>query len=215
MPYELQIVMRLGLAAFLGGCIGIERELRHKPIGLRTNILIATTGAMVMVLAAAIARPAGDSVPRLAAALIQGLGFIGAGAIMRERGSVKGITTASVLMLVTGVGLSAGAGAWLLAVSSTALTLIVLTGFGRLERAIHTKCESVTYVLQTAEPERMRDEIDRLFGDSNAHLHDVRFVSEGDAQRVEFSACGSDELAQSLVVKVQQLQQRARPSAGS
>ena len=88
-------IERLGLAAALGGIIGLERELRHKAAGLRTNMLICFGSAVFTVLSAQMAdRFGGDNV-RIASQIIPGIGFIGAGAILRERGSVTGVTTAA------------------------------------------------------------------------------------------------------------------------
>lgn len=202
MSFETQIIARLALAAALGAVIGIEREMNHKPIGLRTNVLIATSAAFVMLLTLALARATGnEDTLRLAAAFIQGLGFLGAGAILRERGAVMGITTASVLLIVALIGLAAGGGQWLLAGSATALTLLVLTGLGRLERKLHTKCQTVAYSVQTTDAAPLLVEINRVLAEHNVHLHSVQVVGEERAQRVEFAVCNSDDLKNTLVTR--------------
>lgn len=202
MSFEAQILTRLALAAALGAVIGIEREMNHKPIGLRTNVLISTSAAFVMLLTLALARSTGnEDTLRLAAAFLQGLGFLGAGAILRERGSVMGLTTAAVLLVVAVIGLAAGGGQWLLALSATALTLFVLTGLGRMEKKLHTKCQTVGYSVQTADAAPLLIELNRVLAEHNVHLHNVHVVGEGRTQRVEFAVCNSDDLKNTLVTQ--------------
>ena len=105
---ELGVVLsstlaRLLLAAILGGIIGLERQLRHRPAGLRTNMFICFGAAMFTVLSRQLAGVESDSA-RIAAQIIPGIGFIGAGSILHARASVVGLTTASTLFVVAGIG---------------------------------------------------------------------------------------------------------------
>ena len=113
---EGELLLRLVLACVLGGIIGYERQSRHKSAGLRTNMLVCLGSCLVMVLSQEIylrveghtnADPA-----RLAAQVVSGIGFLGAGAIMKEGLTVTGLTTAACLWVVAGVGLAVGAGMW-------------------------------------------------------------------------------------------------------
>jgi putative Mg2+ transporter-C (MgtC) family protein len=201
MAFEVQIIVKLALATLLGAAIGIERELKHKPLGLRTNMLVAMGGALAMITGVELSRRFGGDSGRLAAALIQGLGFLGAGAIIHGRSSVMGLTTAALLLVVAGIGLATGAGAWLPALSVTALTLVMLTTFGSLERVLHTKCESVTYSLKTADPSQLLVELNRVLGEHNVRLHGVHVASDGDAQRVDFAVCSSADLNNTLLTR--------------
>lgn len=202
MSFEAQLITRLALAALLGAIIGIERELKHKPIGLRTNVLISTSAALVMLLSTALMNAAGgNDLLRLAAAFIQGLGFLGAGAVLRERGAVIGLTTAAVILAVAGIGLAAGAGQWLLALSATAITLFVLVGLGTLEKKLHTKCQTVAYSLRTTDVAPLLVEINRVLAEHNVRLHSVQVVGEENAQRIEFAVCNSDDLNNTLVTR--------------
>lgn len=202
MTHETQIIVKLALAALFGASIGIERELKHKPMGLRTNVLIAMTGSLVMIMASEMMRLIGsdsNSAPRLAAAVIQGLGFLGAGTIIHVRSSVTGLTTAAVLLLVAGIGLATGAGAWVLAIAATAITLLVLTTFGTLERALHTKCQSVNYSLKTNDPVRLLVEINQVLDAHKVQLHGFEVKSDGDGQRIDFAVCNSADFASTLL----------------
>jgi len=205
MGFETQILLRLGLAALLGAAIGIERERKHKPIGFRTNMLIAIVGALIMILSTELTQGLSVDPPsRIAAALIQGLGFLGAGAIMHGRGPVTGLTTAAVLLAVAAIGLAAGAGAWLLAVTGTLITLLVLAGFGRFEEWLHKKCKTVTYSFEAADPVQLFLEINRVLGEQNIRLRDINSEAEGQIRKVDFRVCLSPDLENTLLARLLQ-----------
>src|ERR1700693_892742 len=123
---------RLSLAAVLGGVIGLERQLRHKPAGLRTNMFICFGAAMFTVLSRQLAGTEADSA-RIAAQIIPGIGFIGAGFILHARASGTGLTTAATLFVVASVGMAAGGGLYLTAVFATGIILIALVVLGGME----------------------------------------------------------------------------------
>ena len=127
MSVELQMVLRLLLAAGLGGAIGYQREKAGKPAGLRTHILICI-GAALFTVASLYGFGLTADVSRVAAGVVIGVGFIGAGAIIRrdEGGIVAGLTTAATIWAVAAIGLAAGAGLYLVAGVTTAITLAVL-----------------------------------------------------------------------------------------
>jgi len=118
-------VWRLLLAAGLGAAVGLEREYRQKPAGLRTNILIAVGSALFTILSVAIAREGADPA-RISAQIVTGIGFLGGGAIMRNQDTVHGMTTAATIWVNAAIGVAAGAGELGLATFATALTLVVL-----------------------------------------------------------------------------------------
>jgi putative Mg2+ transporter-C (MgtC) family protein len=121
------------LAVCCGAAVGLERQLRHKPAGLRTNILICLGAAVFTIISE---RMAGDkdSITRIAAQIVTGVGFLGAGAVIQDRGGIHGLTTAATIWLVASVGMACGAKLYLLAVISTLIAIIVLVGLGQLER---------------------------------------------------------------------------------
>lgn len=125
-------MMRLLLAAGLGGAIGVEREIRKRPAGLRTNILIAVGSALFTALSIEIAR-SGGTPDRIAAQIVTGVGFLGAGAIMRSGRSIHGMTTAATIWVNAAVGMAAGAGEFLMATMTTVITLIVLAALPPIE----------------------------------------------------------------------------------
>jgi putative Mg2+ transporter-C (MgtC) family protein len=120
-------MMRLMLAAGLGAAIGLERELRQKPAGLRTNILIALGAAMFTIVSIEIARRyAGATPDRIAAQIVTGIGFLGGGAILRSGTNVRGMTTAATIWVNAAIGMAAGVGAYAIATVATVITLVVL-----------------------------------------------------------------------------------------
>src|SRR6266853_1344123 len=119
-PPVFDVFLRLLLAAALGGAIGLEREYRHKPAGLRTNMLIALGSALFSVMSVQLGSGAG-SPDRIAAQVVTGIGFLGAGAILRSGENVHGLTTAATIWVNAAIGMAVGAGAWGVAVATTAL----------------------------------------------------------------------------------------------
>ena len=125
MDITLEMVLRLLLATFLGGAIGLQRELSGKEAGLRTNMLICLGSALFTVLSV-LAFPGGDP-SRLAAGVITGIGFIGAGVILhRTGGTVIGLTSAATIWSVAAIGIAAGAGKYIIAIAATVLALVIL-----------------------------------------------------------------------------------------
>jgi putative Mg2+ transporter-C (MgtC) family protein len=141
-PHDLTIsfVGRLVLAAVLGAAVGLERELQHKPAGLRTNLLICFGSALFTIISYTMAGSFTGDHTRIAAQIIPGIGFIGAGVVLRERGAILGITSASTIFVVASIGMAAGAGMILTAVFGAFLCLGALIFIGSLENrfGIHT-----------------------------------------------------------------------------
>jgi putative Mg2+ transporter-C (MgtC) family protein len=133
--FKLQLLAQLGLATLCGGWIGLERELSGKPAGLRTNMLICVGATLFTSLSLTLSLGRGDPA-RVAAQILPGIGFIGAGTILHTRGSVTGLTSAATIWVVAAIGMALGAGAYMEALETTALVMLVLWGLGRLETQI-------------------------------------------------------------------------------
>jgi putative Mg2+ transporter-C (MgtC) family protein len=121
----VEVVLRLLLAAGLGAAIGLEREYRSKPAGLRTNILIGLGSAMFTIASIELGG-AGGTPDRVAANIVTGIGFLGAGAILRMGGSVHGMTTAATIWVNAAIGIAAGMGLFRIAAVAAAITLVTL-----------------------------------------------------------------------------------------
>jgi putative Mg2+ transporter-C (MgtC) family protein len=134
---DVELVQRLLTAALLGAVLGFERELRQKSAGLRTNILIAIGSALFTLMSYELAGEAAGADPgRVAAQIVTGIGFLGAGAIMRTDSGVHGLTTAAAIWVNAAVGVAAGGGEYHLAFIATAVTVAVLLVLHPLEGAI-------------------------------------------------------------------------------
>lgn len=133
---DLQMLMRLFLAAFLGGIVGIERGSGDRPAGLRTHILVCTGSALIMVVS--MYAFDGFDVPRdpgrIAAQVVSGIGFLGAGTILHEGLTVRGLTTAASLWMVAAIGLAIGGGMIKIGIASTVIMLITLVVFHGWEK---------------------------------------------------------------------------------
>jgi len=133
---ELDLLVRVCAAAFLGGAIGLEREAHGRAAGLRTHILVCVGAALIMAVAELFGAP--DAPGRALAGIVTGIGFLGAGAIVRTHDIVRGLTTAACVWLVAGLGIAVGQGLYILAGGTTVIALIVLVGLNRIEGLIPT-----------------------------------------------------------------------------
>jgi uncharacterized membrane protein YhiD involved in acid resistance len=151
MLHDLNIVIveRLMLAAVLGGAVGLERQLRHKPAGLRTMMLISIGAALFTIISYEMASDVGGDHTRIAAQIIPGIGFIGAGVVIRERGAIMGITSASTIFVIASVGMSVGAGFSMTAIFTTLLLLVALVFVGFVEDRIGLLTRLVTFTMTT------------------------------------------------------------------
>src|SRR5439155_17154678 len=132
------VATRLVVATLIGSLIGIDRELRNKPAGLKTHSLVGLGAALVIVVAASMPDPSAMS--RAIQGIVAGVGFLGGGAILKSNGEmVHGLTTAASIWLVASLGIACGAGQWLAAVVALVIALIVLVLFNALEKWIRNR----------------------------------------------------------------------------
>ena len=129
------VFLRVLLATLLGAAIGLEREYRRKPAGLRTNMLIALGSAVFVVVSLEIGSGSG-SPDRIAAQIVTGIGFLGAGAILRTGANIHGLTTAATIWVNAAIGMAAGAGQYAIALASALIALVVLIVLPFVERPI-------------------------------------------------------------------------------
>jgi putative Mg2+ transporter-C (MgtC) family protein len=190
---------RLVIAAILGGIIGLERQLRHKPAGLRTNMFICFGAAMFTLLSKELAGGPGDSA-RIAAQIIPGIGFIGAGSILHSRGSVTGLTTAATLFVVASVGMAVGGGLYITAVFATFLILIALAVLGRMERGFALRTALYTYEVAGSNVEAMLREVNRTLEEQKLTMQSVHLASTDGESRLVFAVdCEREEQSLFLI----------------
>jgi putative Mg2+ transporter-C (MgtC) family protein len=133
---QLEFMVRLLLAAALGAAVGLERERGDHPAGMRTHLLVSVGSAAFTILSIyAFTGPNGDT-SRVAAQIVTGIGFLGAGAIIKEGPTVRGLTTAASLWVVAAIGMAAGAGAWGVAAATTLIVLVSLWPLRAIEHRL-------------------------------------------------------------------------------
>jgi putative Mg2+ transporter-C (MgtC) family protein len=134
---DLEIVVKLLIACFFGGIIGYLREKEKKSAGLRTHIIVCMGAALFTIVSIYMTRFGGAVDPsRIASTVVMGIGFIGGGAIMREGGSVRGLTTASSIWVVAAIGIAIGVGLYVGAITATILAVLVLQTLSVVERKV-------------------------------------------------------------------------------
>ena len=180
---------RLLLAAILGGAIGLERQLKHRPAGLRTNMFICFGAAMFTILSNGLAGVPSDAA-RIAAQIIPGIGFIGAGSILHNRGLTTGLTTAATLFVVASVGMAAGGGFYVTAAFATAVVLLALFTLGHLERSFNLKTMLVCYEVTGGSVEEITQEVNRILEHEHRVMLNVVAASTGQHMRLQFEVPG-------------------------
>jgi putative Mg2+ transporter-C (MgtC) family protein len=194
MPLELELVLRLLLSAVLAGAVGLEREISDQPAGFRTHMLVALGACLFAVISAYSVEGLFDGdqpvrvrfdPTRIAAQIVTGIGFLGAGAIIRYGMSVRGLTTAASLWVVAAIGMAVGFGGYLVASVTTVITVLALFGLkrvgGRLTRGLRKEHEE--FVID-AGPEL---ELERLVGDvtrGGVRIDHVRVEEEENMRQI-------------------------------
>lgn len=205
-PLPLDLMGRLALAVLLGGIVGVERELSGKPAGLRTNILICLGSALLMDLSITIGLMEGDvrvgDPARIAAQVVTGVGFLGAGTIMQARGEVVGLTTAATIWVVAAIGLAVGAGHRAEAVAAALLVTLVLTALGWLERWMLSFRRVVNGTVHLRRDARFED-VTPIFRESRIAIQAKKVTEEGEGLVYRLQLVGPtrqyDRLAEELM----------------
>ena len=180
-------ILRLTIAAILGGIIGLERQLKHKPAGLRTNMFICFGSALFTVLSGQLAGSLGGDHTRNAAQIIPGIGFIGAGSILHARGSTMGLTTAATVFVVASVGMAAGGGLYITAVFATGVILIALALLGQFEKRLSLRSLSYTFEVTGKNTDAVLNELSKVLDAEELDMEEINAVSADGSSRVVFS----------------------------
>ena len=190
---RLDLLLKLALAILLGGAIGLEREIAGKPAGLRTNILICIGAALITDVSIGIsAAPNGARLgdpARLAAQIVSGIGFIGAGTIMQTRGTVTGLTSAATIWVVAAIGIAVGAGRYIEATGAGALVTGVLAGLGTLEHKLRRARRVLSCTIR-ADPKVTRDDIEALLAASGIRIMGERIYDHAEDRVFELKLSG-------------------------
>jgi putative Mg2+ transporter-C (MgtC) family protein len=184
MSFYLEIFLKLLLAVILGGIIGFEREYTHRPAGFRTHILVCLGSALVMVTSEFIFNKyhlsANMDPTRLGAQVISGIGFLGAGTIIRDGVNVRGLTTAASLWAVSCVGIAAGIGFYEGAIIATVLIFLTLIALKSTERLLIRKNNFKMIFVESDNITGQIGLISGTFDKNNVDIKNIEFVSEQD-----------------------------------
>ena len=173
---EWVIVFRLVLSAVLSGIVGFEREFHGRAAGFRTHILLCVGSTLIMLTSIHIFDVYSSRVPidpaRLAAGVVTGIGFLGAGTIMRYKASVRGLTTATSLWVVAGIGLAVGSGLYFGSVFTTIIAVIALMFFSKLEHVMIRKDWYKTVVIETKDGVEQLKKIREALSEYGSEIND-------------------------------------------
>lgn len=178
-----EYIVRILLAALAGGAIGIERAYHDKSAGFRTMILIATGSAFFTIISDVMGSPINDDA-RIAAAVVSGVGFLGAGVIIKDGVNIHGLTTAASIWLVASLGMGMGLGLYLLVGVITLVILFTLWILPPLERWLDALHEFVTFTIVTKNTDKQEENILKIFADAHVKVVHVSRSQDKISERV-------------------------------
>jgi len=198
-----EILFRLTVAAVLGAVIGVERDLRRRPAGIRTSLFVCLATALFTILSGQIAHLFGDtSGTRIASNIVQGIGFLGAGAILRDTAGRVGMTTAATIFVEAAIGMAAGAGLYAVATYATALVLFGLICIGWFAQRFNLKFRRMAFRITTSHAESVATEVQRLMAGLKVPMTHFRVSMAGANSVVEFESTVSHSQQESIVTQM-------------
>jgi putative Mg2+ transporter-C (MgtC) family protein len=193
------ILYRLLWAAFLGSLIGVERSVRRRPAGMRTSMCVTVASALFTILSVEIARRTGDpSTTRIASNIVQGIGFLGAGVILRERGSVVGLTTAAAIFAEAAIGMAAGGGFYAVSGTAAVLVLFALVVLIYAENLFNLKPRYMLFRISTSGAVDLVPDVHRIFSDLHIALDNFQVSMAGEKHLIQFDADVSHRQQESI-----------------
>lgn len=182
------VFSRLIVACLLGGAIGLEREVKRRSAGVRTNLLICMGAAFFTLLSAVLAGDGSPNKGQVASNIVQGIGFLGAGLILHSRNSrISGLTSAASVWVVASIGMACGAGLLAAATAATALVIVALEVVGFLERRASIKIYSLIYEARGRDQTAMLQSIMDAMDKAGERLAEPDRDAIGELQRITFS----------------------------
>jgi len=198
---EIDIILKMLLAAVLGGIIGLEREISHKKTGLEVNVLIAMASTLMTILSIKTTTAASP----ITGHIIIALGLIGAGIIIKERFTSRGIITTAVVWSVGAVGMVVGSGYYLNAFLVTIFIVIGLTLVQRLSSVLEKQGKTFLYVISTKERAAVIIEVKKIITDLGIHYSDAHLVKTRDGYEIEIAVSTSQQKNKSFIERVMQI----------
>lgn len=207
----LDIIARISLTVLLSGLIGAEREWSGRPAGLRTHILVGVGAALVM-LVSMFGFGGTNDPARLAAQVVSGIGFLGAGAILRDRGDITGITTASTIWITAMIGLAAGNGFYFGAIFSTLIVIFTLIGLRYIESYINHHTKTMTIIGDDTKP--MMTKIVEICDKNHLVMTHIqaKVIDYGKVEALRISASlGRDVKEETIKIVVKEIEEEVKP----
>ena len=178
-----ELILKLVVAVLLGGIIGWEREHTARPAGLRTHILVSVGSALMTIIS--MEAFSGSDPSRVAAQIVSGIGFLGAGTIMREGLSVKGLTTAASLWATAGIGMAVGTGFYTAAIITTVLVFLTLTAMFLREKGVINSTYRKRIIVDSKNKPGLLGQIGTILGDFDIDIDSVQLKTEDNDILVE------------------------------
>jgi len=196
-----EVVIRLALAVVVGGLIGYEREYKNRPAGFRTHILVCLGAAItsmiqlysvqdatnMIILHPQLANAMKVDIGRLGAQVITGVGFLGAGTIIHEKGSIKGLTTAASIWTVACVGLAVGLGYYTLTILSTIFVFIVLVFLKKFETRLFKNSNIFKLEIQYVNKKNMVEKLEKYFEGAGIKVKNIEFLIEEEDEESDYN----------------------------
>ena len=195
-----QSLLRLLCASAFGAAIGVEREIHHRPAGIRTSMFVCMSTALFTILSVEISRIYGDSSStRIASNIVQGIGFLGAGAILKDSAGLVGMTTAATIFAEAAIGMAAGGGLYAVAASATAIVLFGLLVLSWCADRFNLKSRVLVFRFTTSHAESVATEIQRLLASMKIPVQHFGVSMTGTNSIVEFEADVSHKQQEQIV----------------
>ena len=189
MDYTTEMI-KLGVAVLAGGVIGLEREYQYKAAGFRTIILITVGSTLYTIFSVTLGGP--SEYTRVASNIVTGIGFLGAGTILRERGRIGGLTTAATIWLAAALGMGIGAGEIKFVLAATGVTLVILLIFPRMVAWIDRIREARTYKIELREANIERlDQLRKMFKSHRLRVAESHIELNGESLVTEWRTVGA------------------------
>ena len=198
-PYH-EILVRLLFAAAMGVVIGVEREIHRRPAGIRTSMLVCMATALFTIVSVQISHMFGDTSPtRIASNIVQGIGFLGAGAILKDSAGLVGMTTAATIFAEAAIGMATGGGMYAVAGTATGIVLFGLFVIAWGADRLNLKPRVMVFRFTTSHAESVASEVQQLLASLKIPLQHFRVSMSGTSSLVEFEADVSHKQQEKIV----------------
>lgn len=198
-PYH-EILLRLLFATAMGAAIGVEREIHRRPAGVRTSMFVCMATALFTIVSVQISDMYGDTSPtRIASNIVQGIGFLGAGAILKDSAGMVGMTTAATIFAEAAIGMAAGGGMYAVSATATGIVLFGLFILAWCVDRLNIRVRTMVFRFTTSDAESVASEVQRLLATLKIPAQHLRVSMSGTTSVVEFEADVSHSQQEKIV----------------